>query len=425
MAEEIAPATPVIQPITSQDVTAPATSGDNLESQHTADTSKALNDLFDATTATPAAPAPTPTAPTEPTAAPTPTPVAPTPDEFEKRLTDAQPDRVHPNMAKGIEELRRISREEHRARTEAEVKYQEAQAKLAEAETKLQKPEVPEDVKTELEALRNFRREVDLRLDPDFQKQYVTPVKEAEGNILGILREAGLKDEHVDFIEKNGGIVAMSKSMEVLELPNGKSMTAQEWVNDELLGRTPIFHRNRALGELTNALNLQDRGVKELQSFQTNGKDRYEARVKKFTEEFNMGRDGAIAELGEAAQPKQITATMTPEERLAAETHNTRLQQAAARFEEYIKTSQDPKVSGAIVVKATQADVLLASNKELLAENSQLKSELLSIKSAGSTSTAGDNTPPPAPTQQTAKDLLKIGDNKALSALLDGVGVMR
>ena len=206
----------------------------------------------------------------------------------------------------------------------------------------------------------------------------------------------------------------------------GKQITAQQWVNDELFGRTPIFHKNRALGELTNALNLQDKASRELQDFQTKGKERWEAKVQKFRTEFDAGRDEAIAELGDAVKPKVASPTATAEERLAIEAHNNRLREAEARFTEYIKTSQDPKVSGRIVVKATQADVLAATNKELEAQVASLTQRLNDIKAAGSTSQAGDHTvTPPAVTQQTPKDLLRINDQKALSDLLTGAGVTR
>lgn len=423
MADETTTA-PVAQPVTSQDVTPPATSQDPIDAQHSSDNFKALNELFDKVEVPVTSPV-TPTVPTPtPTTAPTPTPVAPD-DAFEKSLEVPINERAHPNVLKAADELRRISREEHKARVEAELKLQEYDTKVKEYEQKLQKPEVPEDIKKELDDLKAFRREVDLRLDPDFQKTYVTPVQEAEANILSILQEAGLKDEHLKYIQDNGGIIALSKSTEILELPNGKEVSAQQWVNDELLGRTPIFHRNRALGELTNALNLQDKAAKELQSFRSQGEERYKAKIEKFRTEFDAGRDAAIAELGEEAQPKAVTATMTAEERLSAEAHNTRLREAAARFEEYIKTSQDPKVSGRIVVKATQADVLFAANQELKATNAQLRQELDSIKAAGDHSHAGDSTPPPGPTQITPKDLLKTPDSKALSDLLTGAGVLR
>jgi hypothetical protein len=427
MADTTTPATPTIQPITSQDVTPPATSGDNLDSQHGADNFKALSELFDkvevpAVAPVVTAPTPTPVAPTTDPAAPA-APAAPV-DPFEQTLEGIKAgDRTHPNVIKGMDELRRISREEHKARTEAEIKFQEANTKLAEYEAKANTPSIPEDVKKELDELRGFRREVDLKLDPEFQKNYIQPVREAEGNIINILREAGLKDEHVKFIEDHGGIVAMSRSNQVVD--EDKGLTAQQWINDELLARTPMFHRNRALGELTNALNTQDKANKELQAFHSQGEERYKAKVEKFTTEFNAGRDEALAELGDIAKPIAVLPTMTAEERLVADNHNARIKQAEAKFAEYIKTSQDPKVSGRIVVKATQADVLAAVNKDLQAQVTSLQEYVNKIKAAGSTSQAGDLTPPPAPTIPSPKDLLRIPDGKALSDLLTGAGVLR
>ncbi len=430
MADETNTGTPVTTPVTSQDVTPPSTGPDPLEAQHSQDNFKALSALFDqvegaqptGTVATqPPAPTPVGTETTPPaTQQPPPT------DEFEKTLDGIQPsERAHPNVIKGMDELRRISREEHKARAEAELRLKEYETKVADYEKKLQTPTIPEETQKELEDLRNLRKELDLKLDPDFQKTYIQPVQEAETNILNILKEAGLKDEHVKFIQDHGGIIAMSRSNEVMDL-GGKQVTAQQWVNDELFGRTPIFHKNRALGELTNALNIQDKANRELQDFQTKGKERWEAKVQKFRTEFDAGRDEAIAELGDAVKPKIASPTATAEEKLAIEAHNKRLAEAAARFEEYIKTSQDPKVSGKIVVKATQADVLAAANKELEAQVASLTDRINKIKAAGNTSQAGDHTvTPPAVTQQTPKDLLRTPDQKALSDLLTGAGVTR
>lgn len=427
MADTTTTGTPTIVPVTSQDVTSPASlSNDNLEAQQSADTFKALSALFDEQ-----APAPTPVTPavTQETTppAPTPTPVTPeTPpaDNFESQLDSIKPaERAHPNVQKGMDELRRISREEHKARTEAEIKLTELQTQLKQYEEKLKTPSVPDDVKKELEDLRNMRRELDLKLDPDFQKNYVQPVKDAETNIMRILTEAGLKEETAKWIQDKGGLVAMSRSNDVVDEKSG--MTAQQWVEDVLLAKTPTFHRNRALGELTNALNVQDKASRELQDFQGAAKERWEAKMQKLTTEFNAGRDAAIAELGDTVKERAVSPTASPEERAEIEAHNTRLRNAAAKFNEYMKTSQDPKVAGALLVKATQADVLLEANKVLEAKVASLQTRLNDIKAAGSHSRAGDSTPPPAPAKATPADLLKIPDNKALGDLLTSAGITR
>jgi hypothetical protein len=323
-----------------------------------------------------------------------------------------------------MDELRRISREEHKRALELEAKTKEYETKLADYENKLKTPTVPEEVQKELEDLRNMRKELDLRLDPEFSKTYVKPVQDAEANIMRIFTEAGLKEETAQQILEKGGIVALSKSNEVLDPKTG--ITGAQWVNDVLLEKTPSFHRNRIIGELTNALNIQDRAQRELQDFQGNAKARYEARMQKLTEDFNAGRDSALAELGDLAKPKTVPPTATAEERAEIEAHNDLLRKAETRFNEYMKASQDPKVAGAIMVRATQADVLLTENKALQARVAALQDTVNRIKAAGATSQAGDHTaPPPATPAQTPKDLLRTTDSKALGDLLTQSGVLR
>lgn len=397
-----------------QTITPPPTT-DNVAVSNEQDTYQALNKLFDETEPT----KPTDTPATQATE-PAPTPVGT--DDFEKQLNEFQPSPDdHPNKVKGIEELRRLSREEHARAVELEAKIKEEQARYQEAEAKWKASQLSDTEKKEFEELKEFRKSMDLRLDPEFNKTYVQPVQEAEADIMRLLTQAGVKEDIAKFIQDNGGIIKMSQSSELLE----DNTTLSDWVSKELLERTPSLYKNRIMGRLTSALDLLEKGQKEMSDFQGNAKERFEARQQKLQAEFNSGRDEAIAKLGDLVKPKTPTATATAEERLQIEAHNNRLKQAEQVFADYFQKSADPRVGGEILVKASQADVLLGLYNDAQANVKALQAQLDQIKGSGSHSKAGQHTQPSAPTPTTPFDLLKKSTPSALSELLDQAGVTR
>lgn len=414
MAQETEPnITPIVTPVTTQEIKAPVFQHDDIKDEK--DTINALGKLFDTEDTPP------PVTPVSPVV--TPTPVGAVKDDFDTNLNkfDPQPG-THPNLSKGIDELKKISRQEHLAKVEFETKYNEALARASEFEKKIQEGVIPDNIKKELEETRAWRREVDLKNSPEFKQSYVTPVQEAGSDIMNLLNQAGLKEDSKKFIEENGGIIAMSQSLE----PMNENQTLADWVNDTLLPKTPAVFRNRILTKLTHAADLMDQGNKELTDWQTNSKERWEARQNKMKESFTRGQQKALADLGDLAKPKSIPADATPEQRAEAEAHNSRLKTAETKLQEYLTRPSDPEAHGELLIKATQADALLAWNKELLGKLQAAEQRLTDIKAAGSHSQAGSHTPPPGPVTPTVQDMLKqSNDSKALGALLDQVGVTR
>jgi hypothetical protein len=147
--------------------------------------------------------------------------------------------------------------------------------------------------------------------------------------------------------------------------------------------------------------------------------------MQKLTEEFNSGRDEAIAALGDLVKPSVIDASDSAEVRTEKEAHNNLIKEAEGKYAELLKISQQPKTAGSILVKATQADMLLKMFNAEKAKTADLQSRLDKIKASGSHSVAGDHTPPPGPEKPSMGDLLKKPTDQALGDLFNQAGITR
>lgn len=424
--------TTTVAPVTTQNVsptTVQEAGKPTLEVQQTRETVDALNALFDQTTppavtsaTPPVVPPPTETAAQTPPAAEPPktgTPVG-TDDEFSKRIDGIKPPPgAHPNVAAGLEQLKKEAVQEHTRAEQLQTQLKELQAKAAEYETKLKENKLPEPIEKELKELRERVRETDYQSDPEFQKTYVQPVQRAESEILGLLKQAGLKDEGLKQIQENGGIIAMSQSGEPAGVEGNPDMTMAEWVDKFLLAKTPGVFRNRINSKLANAVDLIERGRGEIEDFRANSQQRHEQRMQKQTQLFDEGRKAALSELGDLAQPKTIPATATAVERQAIEAHNKIIAQANETFQTYLQSAKDPQTAGKVLVKATQADVLLSLHRQDQALIKQLQDRLNGIKAAGSHSQAGNNTPPPGVTPPDKNALLHQSTEQAMAGLFN------
>jgi hypothetical protein len=411
-------ATPVATPVTSQPAPERQQAKPELEVKQAAETFDALNKLFDepTKTTTPVAPTvPTPET-TTPAAAPAVTPVGT--DDFQSKLDAFKPPLgAHPNVAAGMEQLKNLAKE-------AEARSQEYQGKIKTYEEQLKEfnelktgVKLPKPIEEELTGLRNWRREMDYRLDPDFQKNFVQPVRQAEQDVMGLLKQAGMREEVEQFIQQNGGIIALSQSGENAGVKDNPDMTMAEWVEKQLLGPTPAVFKNRIIGKITQAQDAIERGRTDLQDFQANAKERWETKMQKMKADFESGANEAIAEIGDLGKPIVVSATATPEERVKAEAHNARLKTAADQYNTYLYANKDPKTAGKLLAKATQSDVVYHMYLESQAKVKALEERLTGIKASGSHSLAGDHAPAGTPDKPSMTDLLKKSTESAMNDL--------
>ena len=193
--------------------------------------SKALLDQFSrpsfdsigADDTTPAKPAADPTPePAKPTAAPTPAPVAdpaaPDPDKAKAAVADPAPppaipdldsfklsDKARPGTAAQFDGLKAAAKARE-AKLQADIDALKAELEQAKKAT----GSIPEDVQKELAELRAHRDATAVEEDPIFDVKWGAPVKQAEDQVFGTLRGAGVAEETITQIKQvaaaNGGL---------------------------------------------------------------------------------------------------------------------------------------------------------------------------------------------------------------------------
>jgi hypothetical protein len=199
--------------------------------------------------------------------------------------------------------------------------------------------------------------------------------------------------------------------------PIDDKQTMADYIEQTLLANTPEVFRRRIIGKISAAHDIIDKANRELEDWHQNSSQRYEARMKKMSEDFKAGRDGVIASLGDLAKSKTIPSDATAEQRLAIEAHNTRLRDAEAKFNQYVNSPYDARMAGEVTAKAAQADVIKGMYDEAQAQIKSLQEQLDSQKAAGSHSLAGMSSPPIGPSKPTSSDLLKTSTEKAMEEL--------
>ena len=229
-----------------------------LDVTQAAETFAALNKLFDEQ---PAAPAPVsplvetkPVGPTTTPAgqAPAAKPPEPTPigTDLQKQLDAIKaPAGAHPNVGAGIDQLKKIATTQEQKVVEYQTKLQDLEKKVQTYETQSKDGKLPEPVEKELKDLREFRREIDMRQDSEFQQNYIKPVQTAEQEMMGMLQQVGVTEETLKYIQENGGVIAVSQSQ---EKANDKQ-TMAEWLEESILGRINTVTRNRLMSKLAGA----------------------------------------------------------------------------------------------------------------------------------------------------------------------------
>src|SRR5439155_833409 len=219
--------------------------------------------------------------------------------DFTTKVNAIQPTKGdHPNVLKGIETLRQIASEEHEARVKAEQASAEVLRVKTELEEKLKKPIIPDEVTKELEDLRELRRNVDIRLDPEFQAKYIQGLQNTEATITKMLKDVGVKDETMLWIKEHGGVLKMSGSM----APADEKTTEADWVENTLLPSLPTVLKNRIINKLTDGQELQENMVREINENMKGSSERQRLYVEKNKQEFEAGRDAAVAAAGDLAK---------------------------------------------------------------------------------------------------------------------------
>lgn len=347
------------------------------------------------TEGTPPAPPVPPTKPTEPP--------DPEIDAIEK------PRGMSPKNDGNWDALRTVAKREKAARVAAEE---------ALAARELEASKLPEHVEKELTGLREMRRALDLRNDPYIKQTYDTPIASTKQQIYDLLAECGMSKEKIDKMDAAGGPSSETPKWwdeEVftrLKESEDPKEQAAAMLLQQMLGKHAQLQFERNL-ELNKAAKGESDWLKK--------RDEESRQQQQQERDFMVSRLAEIQKTQPWANPVEIPANATPEQRAQAEAHNEFYRQTVARLRIALKpeTPQqrlETAIAAAGFFKAAQ------ENRGLLDQVKFLQEENTRLKSAGVTKGGPGATPPVgAPKKTTLGDQIKMKNEDAIDKGLDEV----
>lgn len=256
-------------------------------------------------------------------------------------------------------------------------------------------------LKTQLEELKPFRQMVDIQHDPDFVKEYDTPLKEKKDELAAILREEKVSDQiinSIDFTDKNKVNIVLKTLRDA-----GKDTQADE-----------LYELAREIQAITKkrSKSLEESRTK----FKEYSKTREQTEANKRTEEEavqNQIVEASISAVDEEGKPEfpflimqQVPEGATKEQAAQIQKQNQGAEYLQERIRERL-ASNDPKSRAINAVAAVIGAVKDAQLKGALARIAELEGELGRVSAAGGErKSAVTKTPSPRGEAQTSDDAL-------------------
>lgn len=212
--------------------------------------------------------------------------VVESPDEPIKRGKVVEATTKPPVQAKEEDPLSEADKRQLSATTQARIRElsgkfraEEARAKKATEElaaaqkaldeAKATKPDLPDDVKSQLEQLKQYRRRFDLEKDPEIVTQFDSKIDATEQQINAMLKRHGLPDTLEKTIKEHGGFLAFSRSSLSVPVPNQDGVVEQvpaAKLYERILGLLPAPEADlirAAIGDQARLKRDRDLKIKE------------------------------------------------------------------------------------------------------------------------------------------------------------------
>lgn len=325
-----------------------------------------------------------------------PAPTAPAKDPYEDHKLRAD---ASERTKETFEKLKTIAREReeqaNKRASEAETQLKELQTKVAE----LEKRTVPDDVKKELEELRQFRATFDAEHSPEFKQRFDGRI---EGNYEAIytrLKAHALPDDQIALLK-------------------GMSPADREEAISGFLDKLPAGSRRFIELKLADNLNAQEERQKAVAEVKSKA-DKYLEEQRQRPVQQTQERDAAVAGILKPVvtklaflHPQEVPANASAEEKKAIESFN----QNAFIYQEALKRAivdDSPEVRAEAALAVPLARHLQFENRRLTAELTALRKEIDGIKAASKTSRLSRTVASPAaaaPAQKAAPANEESGD---------------
>lgn len=267
--------------------------------------------------------------------------------------------------------------------TERETRLADLERQLKEANDKIQTAGQPDPkVLEELQSLRDFKAGLQLQADPGFEAKFVKPLQNLDEQIYGVLRADKATDADIEQIRKLGGV----DGVDFEEVLGQLKPESRRRVEALLLRREQVkLDKESAVGA----------GKEKLESFLKETRAQQEAEGKRRVETLGVKYREFVAQIP-TLKPRTLPDNATPEQRMAVEAANNRIQEAISNTERLAR-DDDPEVRAEIAAVAAVSQVLRLEKtglQTLLKQANQtigeLKKQLGVLKSA---SRAGSSTP--------------------------------
>jgi hypothetical protein len=350
------------------------------------DTGEAAPPVKEAAPAAPAAPE-TPTKEVTPQEEVSPketvpaTGTAPEPVDIDKlELTGTYTPR--PEHAEQFKKIKELWKTDQRRANEALQKAQAMEQELAQARQNSWTPETRADYENAVQ----IRRRFDFMSDPEFLKQFHTPVRSQFERILddavNVLPDRAAAQQWAQHIKANFGPDAVNRDW---------------WLNSVVAKVPNELDRTTLLNSVSKLLDLQKDRDSEI-TRRTNDKASFDNWINEKSQRTAQQVESEImAEIGEQEKrisqvmPVDVSQAKTSEERAAMEAHNARFQKLNDFFVSQVKdiSQHGPRAWVRVAVEATRSQImneqiinLEKENKELKAERDQYKTDLEKITGA-------------------------------------------
>ena len=278
-----------------------------------------------------------------------------------------------------------------------------------------QKSEPPQELLSELEDHRKFRKIFDAENDPEFQQQFNDKIGTLDSDVISILKKNGLPEE-----------------TEAKLRAAGLEQVPADWWEENVLPRLNFLDRERVQKKLAERSDVVDAKQKELEKFSSR-KDEFfaeqEQKVQQFREQeqntIHTHLDVMTKELPQARY-MEVPRNASPDQIVQIQNHNNTVAEMEGHFHDALNASnpQDrTEVAMAAVASiyfAKEIDHLQSQLQAAANQSAKFAKELEAIRSAGRT---------PAPRSGVRKagdsiDPLKLSDMDAIEeGLLAAEGI--
>jgi hypothetical protein len=377
--------------------------------------------------------------PEVPTEAPPTAPVEDGLDEEEREIEAIQaPANWSPKHKELVNILKDKAKREHKTVKELRQEIQQANAR-----------EYLDDAgKKEIEDLRNLRRQVAINQDPEWDARFTQPIRNHEGNALGILKHFNLPEDTEKFITEQGGLIRV-RDNDNLKMPPGTTYPPEQpgqagrpfagsqadWfkeVLEPMLEATlPAAAKNRLKFHLSKAdeisaerdVTLQQARANPQQFFERK-KQQTDALIKTLTERADKQLLKEADIYGDIAKEKVLTGKETPEQKTEMLAHNARIDEAKESIKRYLQ-DQTPENMVSMATARAYRDVYVlkevprvqAENEVLRKENAELKARWDNAKNVAQTSRQRATVQQP----KERKEVKAYDPGESIKELMEGV----